>query len=112
MERGTHIASGGQSAGRMERAGAAGQRHGPHLLDQHPQPYREPGEHRGAVRHHELGETAMRIVIDTETRDGVSVVNTAPAINTSAAASISGGSAAGSPDGATAAAPSSSGILT
>src|SRR5260370_2601390 len=101
MERGTHIASGRQSAGRMERAGAARQRHGPHLLDQHPQPYREPGEHRGAVRHHELGETGMRIVIDTETRDGMSAVNTAPAINTSAPASITASSGPPSPTRAT-----------
>ena len=54
----------------------------------------------------------MRIVIDTETRDGMSVVNTAPAINTSAAASIDGGSGPGSPDGATAGAVSSNSILT
>ncbi len=54
----------------------------------------------------------MRIVIDTETRDGMSVVNTAPAISTSAAASIDGGSGPGSPDGATAAAVSSNSILT
>ncbi|GEM_PF-5916679 len=56
----------------------------------------------------------MRIIIDTDTRDGVSVVNTGSIINTNTSppSSMDGGGAPGSAEGATAAASSPGGILT